>query len=418
MSFTQIWTAFLATVATLAIGVLWVFSHGQGDALVKSEGDALRAVANASLAALESEISHSAAVAGAPFSRHPTLEAIARRASQSRSPGRFAKSFRDLAYQGPLGQHPELSMALVDPWGDLLAEAGLANDELKTLGKRTGRQDGLAEKTQPKPALAIIQGKPFVFSIQTIQGSKLRLLSLIPLQARGDGPIRRTLGTAYPAALIHGSQVALEFSGSGSIATLLPKLPAERSASHAGISDYQMVGQGADRRLAVWGSLASPATVAKAQVALLVLSADNAGFSGDGFWVRLESAWAQAPHATRGVLFLIALWVTALGISVILPRVEWLHPIARLTAALNEPDLRASNERLTQGSWSSHFEPLITALGRRVLRNTQRSWQISGVNSSARSSARVAALPQDAVTVTQGAPSQDDQPTTANDIAA
>lgn len=410
VSITQIWTAFLATLATLAMGVLWVFSHGQGDAMVKSEGDALRAVANASLAALETEINQSPAITAASFARHRPLETIARKASNSRAPGGFANHFRDLAYQGPVGQYPELSMALVDPWGDLLAEAGLANGELKVLGKRSAQQEPGSEATHGQASLTILDGKPFVFSIQSINGSDLRLLSVVPLKAQGDGPIRRTLGTAYPAALVHGSQVVLEFSGSGSVSTLLSTLPQQPTLSSAGISKYEMIGHGADRRLAVWGSLRSNSP--QSQVALLVLSAGNAGYSGEGLWARFTGAWSQVPHSTRGVFFLVALWIAALGISIILPRIEWIHPIARLTAALDEPDLRAGNERLAQGPWTGHFEPLLAALGRRVLRNsTQRGWQISGANALTRSSAKIAALHPDPVAVTPKTPRQDLEPT-------
>lgn len=373
---TQIWTAFLATLATLAIGILWVFSQGNGDAVLQSEGNALRAVANASLAALESEIDRSDVVVAQDFVRTPKLNAIARRATRSASPGRFARAFRDLAYQGPLQRYPELNLALVDPWGDLLAEAGLASDELRTIAKQTRRSEGTKELRQPDPVLTIITGRPFVLSIHTIDASELRLISLAPLKVNAEGPIRRSLGSSYAGALLRGPEIALEFSGSGTVQNLLNELPARMKTPSSGISDYFVAGQGADRRLAVSGRLAAKYRFGAKELSLLVISPNNAGYQLEGTWSRLSGAWTELGQRGRGMLALAMFWIASVGISIILPRIEWVLPVQRLTGALSEPLVQ--NDRLVQGPWNRHFEALVAAIGQRTLRSsTHRTWRVS-----------------------------------------
>lgn len=379
MSITQLWTAFLATLATVAIGIIWVFSQGNGEAVLQSEGNALRAVANASLAALESEIDRSNVVVAQDFVRTRELENIARRATQSSSPGRFARSFRDLAYQGPLNRYPDLNFALVDPWGDLFAEAGLANDEMRTIAKMTRRSEETQERTQRSPVLTMISNRPFVLSIYPIKQSDLRLISLAPLHATGEGPIRRSLGSSYPGALMWGQEIALELSGSGTIASLSKDLPAQTNLAATGISDYFLIGQGVDRRVAVSGRLAEKYRFGKNELSLLVLSPNNAGYQKGGLWNRLSSAWSQLTTRSRGMIFLCALWMASVGISLVLPRVEWILPIQRLIAALQtQPSPASSSDQLSQGPWNHHFEGLVAAIAQRTRRAaTHRGWQIS-----------------------------------------
>lgn len=378
VSITQIWTAFLATLTSTAFGLLWVFSQSQGEAVLASEGEALRAVANASLAALESEIDRSQVRASQRFSQDPRLVEIARKSSKSDQRGRFSGRFRDLAYQGPIASNPELNLALVDAWGDISAEAGVANEALHHIAKATRRSEGHQELHHPEPALTLIAGRPFVFSIQALPESKLRLISLAPLFAQGEGPIRRTLGSGYPAALIHKEQVALELSGSGEVGHRLKELPGSLDLPHAGIGEYFVLGQGVDRRLGVAGRLPNKYLFGKSELALLVLSSSNGGYQGEGFWARFQNAKGRVHHPTSAMALLLALWLASVGISVVLPRIEWVLPIQRLIGALEDAHCADSTQRLAQGRWSPVLEPLVIAIGRRILRtNTHRGWNVS-----------------------------------------
>lgn len=378
VSITQIWTAFLATLTTLAFGLLWVFAQDQGDQHLASEGEALRAVANASLAALETEIDRSQVIVARSFARDPRLVEVARKASKSDQKGRFGNRFRDLAYQGPIAAHPELNLALVDPWGDILAEAGVATDALHRVAKQTRRSEDNKERIVPTPVLTMLAGHPFVFSIRAIKQSNLRLISLAPLFARGEGPVRRTLGSQFPAALIQDAQVALELSGSGEIRHRLPQLPLSLDLPHAGIGEYFVVGKGVDRRLGVTGRLADKYYAGGSNLALLVLSSTNGGYQGEGFWDRFGIAKARLGAPGSAIALLFALWLASVGISIILPRMEWILPIQRLIVALEDAQSPGSTQGLANGRWSPVFEPLVIAIGRRILRTTtHRGWKIS-----------------------------------------
>lgn len=403
VSLTQIWTGFLATLTTLAFGLLWVFAQGQDDQLLTSEGEALRAVANATLAALESEIEASQVVSSKRFVRHPKLVEIARKASKSDQKGRFSGPFRDLAYQGPIASNPELNLALVDAWGDILAEAGVTSDALHHIAKLTRRSEGRHESFQPTPALTLIAGQPFVLTIHGIKQSNLRLISLAPLSARGEGPVRRTLGSGYPAALVHDSKIMLELSGSGEMGHRLRDLPASLHLPRSGIGEYFLLGQGVDRRLGVGGNLDEKFHFGDPKLVLLVLSANNAGYQGDGFWDRFENARGRLGQPGSAVALLLALWLASVGISVVLPRMEWVLPIQRLIVALEEVHTAESTNRLAQGRWSPVFEPLVIAIGRRILRTTtHRGWKISGTGAVLRAGQAPSEEP-DPITVTRDA---------------
>lgn len=378
VSITQIWTAFLATLTTFALGLLWVFSHDLGDERLSMEGEALRAVANASLAALESEIDHSQVVQSQEFARSPRLVDIARKASRSETRGRLSGKFRDLAYQGPIATHPELNLALVDAWGDIVAEAGLASDAVHQVAKLTRRTDQRKELRQSTPVLTLLAGHPFVFSIQSIKHSQLRLISLAPLYSRGDGPLRRSLGSQYPAALINDTKLVLELSGSGEVGHRLKDLPTSFRLPAAGIGEYFMVGNGVDRRIGVAGHLAEKYRFGASKLAILVLSSTNCGYQGDSFWARYQTAQGRLSHPGRAIFLLVALWMASVGLSVILPRIEWVLPIRRLIVALENPQGSDAASRLAQGRWSATFEPLVIAIGRRILRTTtHRGWKVS-----------------------------------------
>lgn len=386
MSITQIWAAFLATLATVAFGLFWVFSQGQDGLLLASEGEALRAVANASLAALEAEIDRSQVTISEGFARNPRLIDIARKASKSDQKGRFSGKFRDLAYQGPIAAHHELNLALVDAWGDILAEAGVASEALHQIAKRTHRSDNRRERRQPTPALTLVNGRTFVVSIQDIEKSNLRLISLAPLFAQGDGPVRRTLGSQYPAALVHHTSVALELSGSGELGHRLKDLPASLRLPRAGVGEYFVLGKGVDRRLGVAGHLGEQYYFGDTKLVLLVLSASNGGYQGEGFWDRFEKAKGRLGQPGSLVALLLALWLASVGISVVLPRIEWVLPIQRLIVALEDVHTAQSAQRLAQGRWSPVFEPLVIAIGRRILRSTtHRGWKVSSNGSIERS---------------------------------
>lgn len=395
-------------MATLAMAAVLVLSQARRDSIAQSDGPALRAVANAALAALQAEILRSEAQHGRALAKSSKLRKIV--GAHARSPVRAAlpRRFRDLAYQGPLAEHQELSVALVDPWGEVIAEAGLASQALKRLAKNTRRQEKSKALLQPTPVLTMLDGRPLVFSIHPIEGSDLRLLGVAKLHAHGDGLVRRVLGSSYPAAIFSPEHLVLELAEATTLNALSREITTSGAHSTRGMSEATFVGKGVDRRLAVSGLIDSNYLFGKDPLSLVVLSPTNAGYQRHGILEQLSIAWGHFDQGRRGFLLLFALWLTSVGISVVLPRMEWSLPLSRLGAALEELQQRGSSEILQQSEWNRHFEALVTTLSRGPHGSaTNRSWKLSTSRRALRSSKQISAPVSQRSTAGQGALPED-----------
>lgn len=388
----------------MAMAAVLVLSQARRDSIAQSDGPALRAVANAALAALQAEIHRSEAQQGRSFAKSPKLRQIV--GAHARSPVRAAlpRRFRDLAYQGILAEYQALSVSLVDPWGEVIAEAGLASQALKRLAKSTRRQEDKPALLQARPVLTMLDGHPLVFSIHPIEGSELRLLSVATLHAHGDGLVRRVLGSSYPAAIFSPDRLVLELAEATTLNALAREITDSGAHTTRGMSEATFVGKGVDRRLAVSGQIESDYLFGNETLSLVVLSPTNAGYQRHGIFEQLSVAWGHFDKGRRGFLLLIALWLTSISISVMLPRMEWSLPLSRLRAALEELQQRGSSEILQQSDWNRHFAALATSLSRGAHGNaTNRSWKLSTSRRALRSSKQISPAIAQTPTAGQGA---------------
>jgi hypothetical protein len=341
--FTKIWTAILAILATVCLAGMYLLSTGSSGGFAPADETAVRAVTEAGMAALQSDINSS------PVSLGPSLLSDTRLKEALDGPavppvgedGLQGPTLQDVFWQvaneSLLNEYPRMSMAIVDKGGTILARAEpLEQGLFDEFVKMPVAQTALASE-DPELLAATLGGKLHAVKLSRplTDGTQRRLVTVHAVELGGGSFFRRVVGDSL-GGLVRDGQVLGDPIGGAKPEELLA-FTAEHmdSIPPEGASSVFLVGDGANARLASATRVPGPAGKGKSGTVFVVLSTNTLGSTQQDMVTALRLALDNGGLAQLNWVLVIGLLVLSLGLTFYLPTIEYNAPLRRLTAEFN-----------------------------------------------------------------------------------
>lgn len=340
--FTKIWTAVLAVLATACLAGMYLLSTGSTGGFTEADKTAVRAVTEAGIAALASDINSS------PVSLGPSLlsdtrlqEALAGPAiAPADDPDAWSlqDAFGQVANEGLLNDNPRMSMAIVDKAGNILARTGLAPDLFDELVKLPAFSSSLSAE-EPELLSATLDGKLHAVKLSRpiVEAQQRRLVTISAVELGGGSFFRRVVGTQNPAGIVRDSKILGDVIGGAKDAELvlfvqehLDDLP-----KREGASQVFMVGEGADARIGAAARVPGPAGRGNSGTLFVVLSSHTLGSTQQDMATALRTALATGGLGQLNWPLVGGLLLISLGLTFYLPFIEFNTPMRRLAGEFN-----------------------------------------------------------------------------------
>lgn len=327
MILTRIWAAILAVLATACLtGMLLLAAARQSD-FTDAERAALRASAEAGLAALALEVHTSpvrevsrlrSAVTRPEFD--PNLAASPE--SWTALAARQAEELRRLAPS-------DWTLGLLAPDFTLLAVSGRGSGALRealqhpAVRNAGGAHDALVS--------LVAQDAVHVVALSASEPSGHRWMAIAPLRTTAGSTFRRAVGEGTPAALVQGGRLVSEPVGEAALAEQLENLAIEHQLDtpEAGASPVFVTGKAPNVRLGALGRLPGAAGQEPNPVLLVTLSPRVIDPSRPHLSAALTRA-AEYGLPPAAVVLLSGLLCLSLALAWFLPALEALQPLRRL----------------------------------------------------------------------------------------
>ena len=337
MLFTKIWTAVLAVLATACLAGMYLLSTGSSGGFSDADEVAVRAVTEAGMAALASDVNSSPVSLAPSLLADPRLKAaLDGGEAPAGEDGDEAPSlkdvFDDVAYQGLLNSDSLMSLAVVDKGGTVLVRTGAAPEDFDELDRIAGLSSALASDDSTLMS-ATLGGQLHAVNISRPLGEaqSRRLVAIRPVELGGGSFFRRVVGTENPAGLIRDGKLIGDAIGGAKAAELaaalethLAEIPSE------GASAAFVVGEGSDARLGAAARVPGPAGKGKSGSFFVVLSSSTAGASQQDMAAALSSALASGGLAQLNWVLVIGLLAISLGLTFYVVHIEFNAPMRRL----------------------------------------------------------------------------------------
>jgi hypothetical protein len=341
--FTKIWTAVLAILATVCLAGMYLLSTGSSGGFTSADETAVRAVTEAGMAALQSDINSS------PVSLGPSLlsdtrlkEALDGPAVPPPGPDGLQEPtlqdiFWQVANESLLNEYPRMSMAIVDKSGTILARAepleqGLFDEFVKMPIAETA-----FASEDPELLSATLGGKLHAVKLSRplLDGTQRRLLTIHAVELGGGSFFRRVVGESLGGLVRDGAVLGDPIGGAKPDELIAFTTQHMDSIPPEGASSVFMVGDGANARLGSATRVPGPAGKGKAGTVFVVLSSNTLGSTQQDMVTALKLSLDNGGLAQLNWVLVLGLLVISLGLTFYLPTIEYNGPLRRLTAEFN-----------------------------------------------------------------------------------
>jgi hypothetical protein len=346
--FTKIWTAVLAVLATACLAGMYLLSTGSSGGFTEADNTAVRAVTEAGMAALASDVNSS------PVSLGPSLLADSRLKEALDPPTdpppkpdedgleqtpeeKLAAVFEDVANESLLDEQPLMSVALIDKDGKVAAKTGLAPELFEELTQLQAIQDAL-ESEDAQLLSATVGGKLHAIKLSRplAESQARRLVAIQAVELGGGSFFRRVVGTGTPAGLVRGKEVIADtLVGGAKAEELIAWLEAHRDdLPPEGASAVFEVGEGGETRIGAGARVPGPAGKGKDATVFVVLSAHNLASTQQDMATALSAAINGDGLKQLNWPLVGGLLAISLVLTFYLPHLEFNSPMNRLQGEL------------------------------------------------------------------------------------
>jgi hypothetical protein len=318
---------------------MYLLSTGSSGGFTEADKTAVRAVTEAGIAALASDINSS------PVSLGPALLSDTRLKEAIEGPvlapedDPDAQSLQDVfeqvANEGLLGEHPRMSMAIVDKSGNVLARTGLSPELFDDLVKMpaittalTGEEAELLSATLGGKLHAVKLSRPVPDAQQR------RLVTINSVELGGGSFFRRVVGTQNPAGLVRDGQVLGEVIGGAKADELIAFVTQHLADTppREGASAVFQIGEGSSARIGAAARVPGPAGSGEKGTLFVVLSSHTLGSTQQDMATALRAALDSGGLAQLNWILVGGLLLISLVLTFYLPYLEYNTPIRRLRA--------------------------------------------------------------------------------------
>jgi hypothetical protein len=321
---------------------MYLLSTGSTGGFTEADKTAVRAVTEAGIAALASDINSS------PVSLGPALLSDTRLKDAIEGPAlppdndpdaqSLQDVFEQVANEALLGEHPRMSMAIVDKAGNVLARTGLSPELFDDLAKMPAIATALAGE-EAELLSATLGGKLHAVKLSrpVPDAQNRRLVTINAVELGGGSFFRRVVGTQNPSGLVRDGQVIGEVIGgakgdelNGFVTQHLASIPPREGASAV----FQ-IGEGGNARIGAAARVPGPAGSGDKGTIFVVLSSHTLGSTQQDMATALRAAIDHGGIAQLNWILVGGLLVISLVLTFYLPYLEYNTPIRRLRAEFN-----------------------------------------------------------------------------------
>lgn len=336
MLFTKIWTAVLAVLATACLAGMYLLSTGSSGGFDEADEAAVRAITEAGMAALASDINASPVSLGPSVLGDTRLkEALERPAVGDEEEGSLVEIFDTVAYESLLNQNPLMSMAVVDKSGNILARAGFDKELFDQAVKAPGVSDSLTFD-EDRLISASLGGKLHAVKVSRPLAQNRRLVTIQAVELGGGSFFRRVVGTENPAGLVQDGAIFGEAIGSAKTEELTGWLGEHlKDVPPEGASQAFQLGKGPNARLGAAARVPGPAGKGQAGLVFVVLSGKTLSSTKTDMQTALKVALAKGGLGPTGWGLVAGLLIISLVLTFYLPFLEYNTPLRRLMSEFN-----------------------------------------------------------------------------------
>jgi hypothetical protein len=341
--FTKIWTAVLAILATACLAGMYLLSTGSSGGFTSADETAVRAVTEAGMAALESDINSSPVSLGPSLLSENRLEealagpAVPPVGEDGLQPPTLQDVFWQVANESLLNEYPRMSMAIVDKGGNILARAEpLEQGLFDELVKMPVAESALASE-EAELLSATLGGKLHAVKLSRplADGSGRRLITIHAVELGGGSFFRRVVGDSMGGLVRDGEVLGEPIGGAKPEELVAFTTQHMDSIPPEGASAVFQVGEGANARLGSATRVPGPAGKGKAGTLFVVLSSNTLGSTQQDMVSALRQALDSGGLQQLNWVLVLGLLVISLGLTFYLPTIEYNSPLRRLAGEFN-----------------------------------------------------------------------------------
>jgi len=374
---------------------MYLLSTGSSGGFTEADKTAVRAVTEAGIAALASDINSS------PVSLGPSLVSDTRLKEALEGPAippeddPDAQSLQDVfdqvANEGLLQEHPRMSMAIIDKTGNILARTGLTPELFDELVKTPAFTSAL-ETEEAELQSATLGGKLHAVKLSRpiADTQQRRLVTINAVELGGGSFFRRVVGTQNPAGLVRDGQALGDVIG-GAKAEELVAFVEQHLASippREGASAVFMVGEGSSARIGSAARVPGPAGAGNNGTLFVVLSSHTLGSTQQDMATALRSALDSGGLGQLNWVLVGGLLAISLVLTFYLPHAEFTTPMRRLAGEFHAI-IEARQHELHHDTYSGEFGRLA-----RSASTAMEALRVSWENELMDSDAEVAEVPR------------------------
>lgn len=338
MLLTKIWAAILACLATAFLAGMFLLSFGTAGGFTEADRAALQATTEAGVAALAAEIQASPVSRAPAMLQDPTLRAAlfpTPNKDGSLPPVDLPTTLSNVANTGLFQDYPQMTVALLDPTGAVIASHGAEIEKIADVAKLPAFINVTPDREEQFSAT--LGGTLEVVKVSEALRNGTRLIAIHPLDLGAKSFFRQILGTRSPAALIReGAALENAKINDQNIGDSFTKLAAEhgKEAPPVGASQPFRVGDGLAARIGAVGRVPGPAGTGDNGTMLVVLSDKTAAAGQKELMPALRDATSNGMTGEHwfALMFVLAL---SLALALYLPTMEVSAPLKRLTGEFN-----------------------------------------------------------------------------------
>ncbi|KIG19241.1 Antifreeze glycopeptide AFGP polyprotein precursor [Enhygromyxa salina] len=323
---------------------MYLLSTGSAGGFTDADETAVRAVTEAGMAALASDINSSTVSLG------PGLLADTRLREALDGPAvpvpdedglegpSLQQVFVQVANEGLLNEYPRMSMAIVDKSGNILARTGLAPELFDELVKMAAMESAL-DSEEPALLSSTLAGKLHAVKLSRplTDAAQRRLVTIRAVELGGGSFFRGVVGTRNPAGLVRDGEVLGDAIGGAKHEELIAFATQHMdSIPPEGASGVFMVNDGSsDGRLGSAARVPGPAGKGKSGTLFVVLSSNTLGSTQQDMATALQVALDAGGLKQLNWILVGGLLVISLGLTMYLPHIEYNTPLRRLAKEFN-----------------------------------------------------------------------------------
>jgi hypothetical protein len=329
---TRAWAIILAFLATACLAGMFLLSGSSGGGFTDADRAAVRAVTEAGVAALQAQLQASPVQQVSLLRQDARLKDLLLAEPDKDDPealeAKIYDALAEVTEETRVRTGSNLTVALIDANGSIMAASGAAEKELPELVASTAFQEAPADAdTLFSITLA---DKLHVANVTAPNPKGRRLVALETLETGAGSLLRRVLGSETPAALVRKGAILGDMIGDQPVSEELLKLAKERhrDAPNEGASTVFTVGDGMASRIGALGRIPGPAGQGDSGAMLVVISAHTAAAGQRDMGQAI--AYARESGTSLPWPILVVILLVTMGLAFYLPGLEGLTPMRRL----------------------------------------------------------------------------------------